>query len=73
MTLENCKKTILMSQIVTSNSDKISFDILKNDLNIQESISIYPNSNLNFTFAKRKFLERIPPTYENNYNRWRKT
>lgn len=39
------------SQIVISNSDKINFDILKNPLNIQESISIYPDSNLNFTFA----------------------
>jgi hypothetical protein len=42
-------------------------------LNFEENIAIYPDSNLNFTFAKRKFLERIPSNYENHYNRWCKT
>lgn len=39
------------SQFATSNSDKISLIQFKNHLKIQESISIYPDSNLNFTFA----------------------
>lgn len=38
------------------------------DLKFEENISNYPDSNLNFTFAKRKFLERILSTYENNHN-----